>query len=288
MKASLLYPSQCYLGEGPLWHAERRSCFWVDIENGMLYEHHWHDASVNTWQFNYKVTMVVQGKNNDLLISLDTAIAKFDPASAQLTWLFDIEKENDNRCNDAACDSRGRLWVGTMHLKHLAGEGSLYCCNGKEVDKKVSATSISNGIAWSLDNTRLYFIDSPTQVVQSFIYDEYSGAIDFEKNAIEIPGNMGTPDGMAIDEEGMLWVAHWGGYGVYRWDPFSGKHLSTIEVPAPHVTSCAFAGENLDHLVITTARENLTAEQQDKYPQSGDVFVVTPGVKGVKAFKCIL
>ena len=99
---------------------------------------------------------------------------------------------------------------------------------------------------------------------------------------------MGTPDGMAIDEEGMLWIAHWGGFGVYRWNPFTGEHLDTIEVPVPNVTSCAFAGENLDQLIITTAQENLTEEQMKKYPQSGDVFLAKPGVKGVKAFKCNL
>ena len=262
MKATLLYSSQCYLGEGPLWHAERKSCFWVDIEKGILYEYNWLDASIKTWHFNYKVSMVIQGKNNDLIVSLNTAIAKFNPLSEELTWLFNIESVADNRCNDGCCDSLGRLWVGTMHIKHLTGQGSLYCINAnKQADKKVGNTTISNGLAWSLDNTRLYFIDSPTQMVQSFIYDEQSAEISFEKNVINIPVNMGTPDGMAIDEEGMLWIAHWGGFGVYRWNPFTGEHLDTIEVPVPNVTSCAFAGENLDQLIITTAQENLTEEQ---------------------------
>ena len=164
VKATLLYSSQCYLGEGPLWHAERKSCFWVDIEKGILYEYNWLDASIKTWHFNYKVSMVIQGKNNDLIVSLNTAIAKFNPLSEELTWLFNIESVADNRCNDGCCDSLGRLWVGTMHIKLLTGQGSLYCINAnKQADKKVGNTTISNGLAWSLDNTRLYFIDSPTQ-----------------------------------------------------------------------------------------------------------------------------
>ncbi len=289
MEAALLYSSQCYLGEGPLWHAKRKSCFWVDIERGMLYEYAWLDKSIKTWQFSYKVTMVIEGRNNDLILSLNTSIAKFDLESEELTWLIDIETLNENRCNDGCCDSRGRLWVGTMHKKHLKNEGSLYCIDeNKEVVKKVDNTTISNGLAWSLDNTRLYFIDSPTQVVQSFIYDEQSAEIAFEKNCIHIPTTMGTPDGMTIDEEGMLWIAHFGGFGVYKWNPFTGEHLSTIKVPVPNVTSCAFAGEDLDQLIITTAQENLTEEQLKKYPQSGDVFIANPGVKGAKAFKCIL
>jgi len=289
MKTTLLYSSQCYLGEGPLWHAESKSCFWVDIESGVLYEYKWLDKTIKTWQFNYKVTMVMQGKNDDLILALNASVARFDPISGQLKWLLDIENLTHNRCNDGCCDSLGRLWLGTMHMKHLKGAGSLYCIDeNKQVNKKIGNTTISNGLAWSLDNTRLYFIDSPTQMVQSFIYNEKSAEISCEKSAIHIPVNMGTPDGMAIDEEGMLWIAHWGGFGVYRWNPFTGEHLDTIEVPVPNVTSCAFAGENLDQLIITTARENLNEEQLKKYPESGDVFLAKPGVKGVKAFKCNL
>lgn len=289
MKATLLYSSQCHLGEGPLWHAERKSCFWVDIEKGNLYEYNLADKSINILQFNYKVTMVLQGKNNHLLLALNNAIARFDLESQELNWLVEIENNSNNRCNDGCCDSLGRLWVGTMHLKQLQKEGALYCIDEhKKLHKKVDSTTISNGLAWSLDNTRLYFIDSPIHAVQSFIYDEKSAAIVFEKNCIHIPVSMGTPDGMAIDAEGMLWIAHWGGFGVYRWNPLTGEHLSTIEVPAPNVTSCAFAGDDLDQLIITTARENLTDEQLKKYPQSGDVFCANPGVKGTAVYKCKL
>src|SRR5258708_14283046 len=150
MQATILFPSQCYLGEGPLWHEERKSCFWVDIESGVLYEYNWLTKSVKTWHFNYKVSMVIQDKNDDLIISLNTSIAKFDPDTEDLTWLVDIEKENDNRCNDAGCDSRGRLWIGKMHKKHLTGQGALYCFNEHQhVDKKIANTTIANGLAWS-------------------------------------------------------------------------------------------------------------------------------------------
>ena len=143
----------------------------------------------------------------------------------RLEWLPDIEISSlSTRCNDGACDSRGRLWVGTMHLAHTKGAGALYCVDTNlKVRKKLHNATISNGIVWSLDNKRLYYIDSPTQVVQSFIFEEESGEIIFEKNIIHIPVEMGTPDGMAIDEEGMLWIAHWGGFGVYRWNPHNGN-----------------------------------------------------------------
>jgi sugar lactone lactonase YvrE len=133
----------------------------------------------------------------------------------------------------------------------------------------------------------LYFIDSPTQRVDAYFFNAHTGEIMFDKTVIEIPIEIGTPDGMTIDQEGMLWIAHWGGYGVYRWDPFTGELLSKIEVPAPNVTSCRFAGKDLDQLVITTARKNLGEVELQNYPESGNVFSVTTGCKGLQQNKCL-
>ncbi len=167
--------------------------------------------------------------------------------------------------------------------------GSLYCIDENiTIQKKIDSVTTSNGLAWSLDNKRLYYIDSPTQCVQSFIFDEESGAIKFEKIIIRIPANMGTPDGMAIDEEGMLWIAHYGGFGVYRWNPLNGSLIDKIDLPVPNITSCAFAGEKLDHLIITTAKENLSEKDLKKYPGSGDIFCAKTGVSGIAPSICKL
>ena len=261
-KADLLCASQCILGESPLWHPERKCCFWVDIENGVLYEYNWVKQTMRDWKFNYRLTLVLQGRDDQLILALDAKIASFDLETEKVRWLADVEPGSETRCNDGACDTRGRLWVGTMHLEQKDKAGALYCMDEDlKVHKKLSNSTISNGIAWSLDNKRLYYIDSPTQAVQSFIFEEKTGEIIFEKNAISIPDEMGSPDGMAIDEEGMLWIAHWGGFGLYRWNPLNGELLDKIEVPVPQVSSCAFVGDTLDYLMITTARENMKEEE---------------------------
>lgn len=288
-KADVLYPSQCVLGESPLWHAARKCCFWVDIENGVLYEYNWTQQTTRNWKFNYRLTLVLQGKDDQLTLALDAKIASFDLETEKLKWLVDIETDSEIRCNDGAPDTLGRLWIGTMHLEHKNEAGALYCIDPDlKVHKKLNNITISNGIAWSLDNKRLYYIDSPTQAVQSFIFEEKTGKIIFEKNVISIPNEMGSPDGMSIDEEGMLWIAHWGGFGLYRWNPRNGELISKIEVPVPQVSSCAFVGENLDYLLITTARENMKEEELKKYPESGDVFLAKTAVKGVLSNKCVL
>ena len=288
-KADVFYESKCILGESPLWHAERKCCFWVDIENGVLYEYNWVQRTTRDWKFNYRLTLVLQGEGNELLLALDAKIARFDLETEKVEWLTDVETGSETRCNDGACDTLGRLWVGTMHLEHREEAGALYCIDADlKVHKKIRNCTISNGIVWSLDNKRLYYIDSPTQAVQSFIFEEKTGEIIFEKKVISIPAEMGSPDGMAIDEEGMLWIAHWGGFGVCRWNPHNGQLMDRIEVPVPQVSSCAFVGDNLDYLMITTARENMKEEELKKYPESGNVFWVKIAVKGVLSNKCIL
>jgi sugar lactone lactonase YvrE len=289
MKAKVLYPAQCLLGEGPLWHAERNSCFWVDIERGLLFEYQLTSKETKTWKFEGRLTMVCLSTANCVVLGLNAGIARFDLKSGKLEWLLDIESEiKENRCNDAKCDSSGRLWIGTMDMKFKPGASSLYCIDKNlSIEKKLSNLTISNGMAWTADNKRMYFIDSPTQTVQSYSFDPLNGDILFEKNAVHIPEEMGTPDGMCIDQEGMLWVAHWGGYGVYRWNPLNGELLEKIEIPVPHVTSCAFAGETLDHLIITTARGDLNDDELKKYPESGNVFILKTNVRGTESNTCI-
>jgi sugar lactone lactonase YvrE len=186
MKAELLYPSQCFLGESPLWHAERKCCFWVDIENGVLYEYNWISQTARSWKFNHRLTLVVQGKGNQLILALDATIPGLTwNQSSSNGWFLLRAHLLTIGCNDGACDNSGRLWLGTMHLEHKNEAGALYCVDtNSNVHKKVNNISISNGIVWSLDNKRLYYIDSPTQVVQSFIFEEGSGEIIFEKNII--------------------------------------------------------------------------------------------------------
>ena len=127
----------------------------------------------------------------------------------------------------------------------------------------------------------MYYNDTHTGTVQEFNYDEQTGEIVFTRIAVKVPEELGWPDGMAIDADGMLWVAHWGGNGVYCWHPDTGALLAKVEVPAPHVSSCAFGGPGGNELLITTAREHMTAAEIAKYPLSGSVFHVRLPVKGM-------
>jgi sugar lactone lactonase YvrE len=280
--AEVLCRSNCELGESPVWHRERRTCFWVDIEAKTIFEYSWDNKSVMQYQLDHRISVIIPAKKNKLVLGLQGGAAKFDLLTAQLTWLPSPDVNwNDFRCNDGGADVRGRLWISTMELSHQKRSGAIYCVNNTGlITKEISDISIPNGIVFSADHKRMYYTDSAMAEIYAYLYDVETAAIQFEKIAVKIPANLGLPDGMAMDKEGMLWVALWGGCGVGRFNLQTGEMIDFIDIPAPHVTACCFAGGELDHMVITTARSGLSEDELKIYPESGNVFIVKTNVKG--------
>ena len=283
MTATELYKCGCKLGEGACWHSRRKSFFWVDILGFAIFEYVISDKKVNRWQLPEEVSFVAEADNHYLLVAMKNAISLLNLDTDRMSLLANVEPEiADNRCNDGAVDRKGRLWIGTMQMECEPCRGALYFLDSNmQLRKKLPELSISNGIAWTNDNQTMYHIDTARNAVCSYDFDAEKANIFFKKVVVDVPREYGSPDGMCIDENGMLWIAHWGGFGIYQWNPANGKMLQKIDVPAPHVTSCAFGGEYMDQLFITTAYDGLTGEQKNVYPGSGNVFVASPGVKGV-------
>ena len=146
---------------------------------------------------------------------------------------------------------------------------------------KLPTRESANGMDWSVDKTKMFYIDTLSMKVDLFDYD--SGQISNRRTLVEISDGMGYPDGMCSDSEDNIWVAFWMGSCVRGFDGKNGKQIAEIKVPAQKVTSCCFAGEKLDKLIITTALGN-PDEKVDlqQYPESGFVFVASPGVVGKK------
>lgn len=284
-KVMLVLDSQSVLGEGPHWDYERNRLYWVDIIAKRLHIYNPKKNDNQTIQFDQFIGAAVPEQSGELLLAMQNGLYRYNIDADQLTKIGDPEENKaNNRFNDGKCDSAGRFWVGTMDLDGKANCGSLYRCDtdGK-ITKVLSPVSISNGIAWSPDNKFMYFIDTPTNKVSTYHYEESTGDISYYGTGAEIPKEMGSPDGMTIDKEGMIWVAHWGGAMISRWNPRNGNLLETIKIPAKNVTSCTFGGENLDELFITTARNGLSKDDLAAYPQSGGLFKVKLGIQGLPA-----
>lgn len=276
---------KCTLGEGPHWDHRQQVLYWVDIMEKRFYIYDPLKNKSTIHQFDQFIGSVVPGQDNDLIMAMQNGIYTYDLHTKELRKVADPEaKKPNNRFNDGKCDPSGRYWAGTMSLNGEEGCGSLYRLdtNG-EIRTMVSNVSISNGLSWSKDKKHMYFIDTPTRKVAIYKYDDKTGDISFHKYGVNIPSEMGSPDGMTIDNEGMIWVAHWGGSRVTRWNPHSGELLDQVHVPAKNVTSCTFGGENLDELYITTASTGTNEQDAQKYPESGGLFKVKTQVKGVYA-----
>jgi sugar lactone lactonase YvrE len=146
--------------------------------------------------------------------------------------------------------------------------------------KHFGGVGVSNGIAWSGDGRRMFYVDSMIHTVDCFDFDGTSGAISNRRTVFSVPKELGAADGMCIDAEDKLWIAFWGGWSVGRIDPESGAIIGQIDLPVANATSCAFGGRSFDQLFITTARHGLSATELADQPHAGDLFVATPSVRG--------
>ena len=127
----------------------------------------------------------------------------------------------------------------------------------------------------------MYYIDSYDFNIKAYDFELKTGNISNERIVVTINEPRHTPDGMCIDQEGMLWVAIWGGGSVHRYNPFDGKLIGIVNMDALNVTSCTLGGKNMDQLFITTARVGLSEEQLQQYPLSGSLFISETKVKGL-------
>jgi len=283
------------LGEGPFWDAATGKLWWIDglSEYGKGDDLHLFDPASNenkVWHIGKHIGCAVPATDGRILLNLQDGIYLFDVQTAKMERISSIEREiKNNRLNDGKCDSHGRLWFGSMSMtanqsdREFEVTGSFYKFESGRVNRLFGDVGISNGIAWNADETRMYHIDTMAQAVYSFDFDTENGMISNRQRVIKIDISEGSPDGMCIDAEGMLWVAHFGGWKVSRWDPETGDRLAEIPLPCAQVTCCAFGGPELDDLYITTASIGLSATEREQQPLAGAMFVVKPGVAGVAA-----
>jgi len=259
-------------GEGPIFHEDR--LIYVDIEGHTLIRLDPQTGKEETWNVGERIGTVVPRAEGGFLCAGDSGIYFLDPDSGKLTVLADPEadKRPDNRFNDGKCDPSGRFWAGTISTVKKTGDANLYMFDLEgNLSLKVPEVTNSNGICWNAAANTMFYIDTPTKKILAYPYQNDSGNIGEPVLVLdtEKAGFNGSPDGMTIDAEGMLWVAMCHGGTVLRIDPESGNCLQQIEFPCVETTACTFGGPKLDRLFVTTGIHS-TLEEQD----AGKVFVV--------------
>jgi sugar lactone lactonase YvrE len=193
-----------------------------------------------------------------------------------------LPRQSSCRFNDAATDSRGRFWVGTLNDANPKGpDGELFCVQGdgswQVMDKNIT---VANGIGWSPDRKIMYFTDSFRYSIYAYDYSADTGKITNRRTFVQTSPDGGVPDGLTVDSEGFVWSAFWGGWKVVRYNP-EGKVDREYRLPVPNPTSCAFGGKRLDELYITSASLGLSKEEKERNVQSGDLFCLKAGITGM-------
>lgn len=279
-----IWNAQAQLAEGPYWSQREQALYWVDILG-----HRLHRLSATEgrhyWQFDQEISAVVERQNDPgLLLAMRHGLALFNPQDERLTPLIQIERQQPaNRFNDAKCDDHGRFWVGSMDFHGKAPTGSLYRVSGDLTCTRMdSGYPVTNGPAWSSDRRTMYFNDSAYDRVYAFDFDPPSGTLSNKRLFLELGGAEGAPDGMTVDAEGGLWIAHWGAGKLTRRDS-AGRALKTITLPCSQVSSCTFGGPDLKTLFITTAAVGLSPRQLEQEPLAGGLFSISLDVAGVPA-----
>ena len=287
-EVEVIVDRRCLVGEGAIWDSRRQHLLWVDILGHLLFIHDpatGENREINLLQ---AVGTVVPRTAGGVVVALHNGFAVLDLETERMTPIADPEADiPGNRFNDGKCDPAGRLWAGTMAFDGMREpeQGALYCLETDgTVTWKLGRISISNGIVWSDDARTMYYIDTVKNDVRAFDYNLDSGAIANERVTVRHDGE-GHFDGMTLDAEGMVWIAIFGGGAVKRYNPETGEHLATIELPVKCVTSCAFGGPELDQLYITSASYRLTAAELAEQPLAGSLLRAAPGVRGVPAFE---
>jgi sugar lactone lactonase YvrE len=271
------------LGEGPYWRPEDDALLWVDVARGHLY-----------------MTRVQLGET--ITIELDTVSAAFPAVGGGIItagghrlmlratrpgegWAGRIIAEaparDGVRFNDASVDPAGRVWVGSMDIKEKEPLGTLYRLDsGGTLTPVVKGATVSNGIGWSPDGTRMYYNDSPMRRIDMFDYDQATGEAYQGRMFADLSGADGFPDGLTVDADGYVWVAMFAGGALRRFTP-AGHQDAVLPLPVSQPTSCAFGGPGMADLFVTTAYRDLSEAQRAAEPLAGRLLRLRPGPVGL-------
>lgn len=263
-------------GEGPYWDAGRSRLLFVDMLAGDIVA--LDDSGLRRYHVGSIAAVVRARTRGGYIVALERGFALTDDDLDGLRPLPPVFDSTAIRMNEGGCGPDGRFYCGTMAYDGRPGAGTVYRLDADLASTTaLEGTTISNGLQWSADGRTAYFSDTATSRVDMLDFDIASGAMQNRRPFIQINAGEGAPDGVAIDEEGGLWVALWGGGAVRHYDS-AGTLRDVLELPVSNVTSCAFGGPSMDTLFITTSREGLGDDSEE--PAAGAVFVAEAGVRG--------
>lgn len=275
--------TRAVLGESVLWNPLDRKVYWLDLKGPDLHSYDPATKAAETWRLDLRIPMgtLVRAKDGFVLTGREGTF-KVDVGARRLTpWINPNDREELTMFNDGKVDRQGRLWLCTSDVKEVEPVGGIYRVDfdGHSVVQD-RGSACGNGPAFSRDGKIFYFADTMDRKIYAYDLDLEQGGLTNRRLFITFAEAEGYPDGMTVDAEDHLWVCQWGGAGVTRFTPQGGRDLK-VDLPCPLVTSCAFAGDDLDMLYITTATVDMDAAALEASPLAGSLFAVKTGHRGL-------
>lgn len=267
------------LGEGPHWDIPTQTLYWVDIPARLV--HSMGATGVHrSWNVGMPIGAAVPRASGGLVFAGGAVggngFYALDTETGSVTELATTPDLPHTRMNDGKCDRAGRFYAGSMDADEKPGRGKFYRFDtDHSVTELYDGIGISNGLGWSPDDKRMYYIDSFAYRVDVVDYDLATGQMGERQVFARLGSGEFVPDGLAVDSQGGVWVAVWGGGVIQRYDA-DARLTSVVKLPAAHVTSCAFGGPDLTELFITTAA--------GPGRSAGALFTCPAGVKGLPAY----
>ncbi|MHA7207591.1 SMP-30/gluconolactonase/LRE family protein [Arthrobacter sp. MDT1-65] len=277
MKAERISDVCTFHGEGPYWDPRRGELLLVDMMEGDVLVRH-DDGSFDRHDVHPRLAGVIRGRaSGGYVLGVERGFVFADDSFTVLEQGPAAFSDGSVRMNDGGCDTAGRFLCGSMGWEGGFGAGTLYALESDHtVSTLLTGVTVSNGLHFSPTGDTAFFADTPTGRIDALGYDVASGRFTDRRTFAVVEQALGMPDGLAIDAEGGIWAALYGGGAVARYDA-SGRLTEHIPLPVTNVTACAFGGPDLTTLFITTTRENVPEGSE---PQAGALFAVEPGVAG--------
>jgi sugar lactone lactonase YvrE len=281
-EVELALDAQAELGEAPCWDAQARVLVWVDITPGIVHRFDPATGRDEALEVGQPVGAAVPTASGTIALAVSDGFAMLDLQTGRVDRIADVDVDvSGTMMNDGKCDPAGRFWAGTRDVDGRNPIGSLYRLDADHtVSRVLTGVTLSNGLGWSPDQRTMYYVDSTTYTIDAFDFEPSTSDLSGRRTLVDLPRSWGLPDGMAVDEEGCIWLAFWGASSLRRFAPDGGA-VALIELPVSQVTSCAFGGDHMSDLYVTSARGGLSPDQLRDEPSAGGVFRLQPGVRGL-------
>lgn len=275
MQPQCVAATACSLGESPLWVPEEGRLYWLDLLDRTV---HRYDPVVGSDDrldvgFDDQLACLARRAGDGLILALADGVHGFDGRSLGPVLASPAADRPATCLNDGKVDRHGCLWIGSSDRREEQPLGSLWRLRAdggvQEIDR---GFVVANGPAFSPDGRTAYFAD--TFARRLYAYDVHADGTPGPRRLFaEVPDADGYPDGLTVDRDGFVWSAHWDGWRVTRYDP-TGRVDRIVRLSVPRVTSCAFGGDDLSVLFVTTARVDLSAADLAAAPLSGGLFAI--------------